>query len=144
MSAEKPKYIYKAHIDYVVDGDTVDATCDIGFGISCKQRFRLHGVDTPETWRPKTLAEKEHGEEAKLYVKSLIENNDVIIKTYKLSIYGRYEAEIWTMNAEGEPVDSLAELLQENDLLKYDSYPDDKTFLAYKAKKDSVINDVTK
>lgn len=36
----------------VVDGDTVEAVIDLGFGLSSKFRFRLAGVDTPERGEP--------------------------------------------------------------------------------------------
>jgi micrococcal nuclease len=119
---DKPKYVYIGRVDRVVDGDTVDATIDCGFGIYCSHRFRLHGVDTPETWRPSCEAEKVHGESATAYVKYLLEGRDAIFKTYKLSVYGRYESEIWTVDVAGNPVNSLADLLAENDLLKRDKY----------------------
>ncbi|MHC1610385.1 MAG: thermonuclease family protein [Candidatus Methanospirareceae archaeon] len=44
----QPEYIYKAKLERVVDGDTVDLIVDVGFYISVHQRFRLKGIDTPE------------------------------------------------------------------------------------------------
>ena len=41
------KYIYKAKLDRVVDGDTVDALIDVGFNIWFKKRIRFKGVDIP-------------------------------------------------------------------------------------------------
>ena len=35
-------------VNKVIDGDTVDATIDLGFGLWASFRFRLTGVDTPE------------------------------------------------------------------------------------------------
>ncbi len=32
----------------VVDGDTLDACVDVGFGIWITDRFRLKGINTPE------------------------------------------------------------------------------------------------
>ena len=37
------KYIYRAKLDRVVDGDTVDALIDVGFDIWFKKRIRFHG-----------------------------------------------------------------------------------------------------
>lgn len=34
----------------VVDGDTIDVTCDLGFRTSRTVRVRLYGVDTAETY----------------------------------------------------------------------------------------------
>ena len=41
-------YEYKAIVDRVVDGDTVDFIVDLGFSVKIKIRTRLAGVDTPE------------------------------------------------------------------------------------------------
>ena len=41
-------YEYKATVDRVVDGDTVDFIVDLGFSVKIKIRTRLAGVDTPE------------------------------------------------------------------------------------------------
>ena len=35
------KYIYRAKLDRVVDGDTVDALIDVGFDIWFKKRIRF-------------------------------------------------------------------------------------------------------
>ena len=41
-------YEYKATVDRVVDGDTVDFIVDLGFSVKIKIRGRFAGVDTPE------------------------------------------------------------------------------------------------
>ena len=40
------KYIYRAKLDRVVDGDTIDAMIDVGFDIWVKKRIRYMGIDT--------------------------------------------------------------------------------------------------
>ncbi|MCK5607713.1 thermonuclease family protein [Candidatus Pacearchaeota archaeon] len=112
-------YTYKAIITRVVDGDTFDAEADLGFSIKVNHRFRLEGADTPETWRPKTEAERVHGEKATEFVTNLIEGKEVTLHTSKLGIYGRYDATVFING------NSLADLLIENDLIKLDSYPAD-------------------
>jgi len=90
-----PFYHYKGVVDNVVDGDTVDATIDVGFGISVKQRFRINDFDAPESWRPRNEAEKIHGEAAKARAKELLEDKELIFTTSKeVGIYGRYGASI--------------------------------------------------
>ena len=42
-------YEYKCKIRKVVDGDTVDAEIDLGFGVYMKQRVRLYGINTPDS-----------------------------------------------------------------------------------------------
>jgi micrococcal nuclease len=116
-------YNYKAHVLRVVDGDTMDIIIDLGFGISYGRedhpvRIRLNDIDTPETWRPKTAAENEHGERATARVKELIEGKEVIIKSYKLGIYGRYAADVFIP----ETGESLADILKREGFEKKSSY----------------------
>ena len=90
-----PFYRYKGKVDRVVDGDTVDATIDLGFGIWMKQRFRIDAFDAPETFRPRNEAEKEHGEAAKKRAVELLIDKDLIFNTSKdIGMYGRYGATI--------------------------------------------------
>jgi micrococcal nuclease len=112
-------YIYKAYVTYVVDGDTFDATVDLGFQITKKQRFRLKDVDTPETWRPKTESERMHGQKAKDFVIKKILNKDVILTSVKAAVYSRYEAFVTLPDGL-----DLGQLLIENDLIKLDHYED--------------------
>ena len=84
-------YEYKiASVEKVVDGDTVGCTLDLGFGMFCKQRIRLHGIDTPET-HSKNLKEKSMGKESKEFLESWLEKNknNLVIKTFKDDKYGR-------------------------------------------------------
>jgi len=113
-------YEYKAIITRVVDGDTFDAEVDVGFSITIKHRFRLTEIDTPETWRPKSNAEAEHGAKCTSFVKQLMEMKQVLIKSNKLGIYGRYEASVTLPDGQ-----NLATLLIENGFEKLDSYPED-------------------
>ena len=43
-------YTYKAKLQRVVDGDTIDATIDLGFDIFVKKRIRFAGINAPERW----------------------------------------------------------------------------------------------
>lgn len=87
----KPQYVYKARIDRVIDGDTFDATVDLGFQITTYQRLRLVNVDAPEMKGP----EREEGLKVKEYVKGLIEGKTVTIQSFKLGDFGRYTAEVF-------------------------------------------------
>lgn len=42
-------YEYKAKLIRVVDGDTIDADIDLGFGVWVKQRIKLYGINTPDS-----------------------------------------------------------------------------------------------
>ena len=75
-------YTYKIELDRVIDGDTIDATIDLGFDISTKKRIRFIGIDTPES-RTRDLEEKARGLAAKERVKELLEGADTIqLKSY--------------------------------------------------------------
>jgi micrococcal nuclease len=109
-------YNYRAFVTRVVDGDTFDANVDLGFGIYHKVRFRLRGIDTPETWRPKTEAEREHGIKATEFVNELIGGKEITIQTYKMGIYGRYECDV-LLGAK-----TLSEVLKEEGYEKLAAY----------------------
>ena len=88
---------YKATVDRVVAGDTVDFIVDLGFSVQMKIRGRLAGVNTPErghadfkiaTDKCRTLLEKAKD--------SFPYEGQVVIKTEKTGKYGR-----WIVHIEG-------------------------------------------
>lgn len=87
---------YRADIDRVVDGDTVDVWVDLGFRIKTHQRLRLFGIDTPERGQ-------ENWAEAKAYLEKLLPKGSfATIETEKGDKYGRWIATI--VNVDGEDV----------------------------------------
>lgn len=115
-------YEYKVKtVKKVIDGDTYDFEVDLGFGITNTQRFRLHGVDTPETFRPSCDAEAEHGFKATEYVKAAFKHaEEITVVSHKLGVYGRYEAEVYITLCGVKQ--SLGELLATEQLVKLGSY----------------------
>jgi len=89
---------YKCKVDRVVDGDTVDLIVDLGFSISIKERFRLFGIDAPES-RTKDLKEKLRGIESTKFLIELLENmtGDLVVTTLKdkKGKYGRWIGTLW-------------------------------------------------
>ena len=73
-------YEYRARINRVVDGDTVDVDIELGFGVVLSdERVRIMGIDTPES-RTRDKVEKLFGKAAKAKLKELL--GDVcILKT---------------------------------------------------------------
>ena len=63
---EPPVVEANAIVEYVVDGDTIDAVID-----GTEERVRLIGIDTPETKRPDTPVEC-FGPEATAFTESLL------------------------------------------------------------------------
>jgi micrococcal nuclease len=93
-------YQYWAHVERVVDGDTIDLKVAVGFDAEITGRFRLLGVDTPEMFGTRH-ADAEHaaGVAARQRVEALIPADGwVEVKTYKLAgreKFGRYLCEIF-------------------------------------------------
>jgi micrococcal nuclease len=92
----REEYIRNAICYNVVDGDTIDINTDLGYHIWYKQRVRLNGLDTPET-RTKNLLEKEAGLKVEQYIKSLILDQEITIKSIKddKTKFGNYLVEIY-------------------------------------------------
>jgi len=81
-------YEYKAKVLRVVDGDTIDVEIDLGFDVITKRRIRIVAenhpyFDTPETWRPRNEAEKEHGLKATARAEELMLNKTIILNSLK-------------------------------------------------------------
>ena len=88
-------YEYLAMVNNVVDGDTIDVTIDLGFGISQKQRVRLFGMNTPELHSQNKL-ERQNAICAKTFLEEQVGGQVVRLKSAKpKDKYGRYLAEVW-------------------------------------------------
>ena len=88
------KYIYRAKLDRVVDGDTIDAMIDVGFDIWVKKRIRYMGIDTWES-RTRDLDEKKKGLAAKARNKELLEAGNFKLKSFGTGKFGRVLGEIF-------------------------------------------------
>jgi len=118
------KYIYRAKLDRVVDGDTVDALIDVGFDIWFKKRIRFKGVDTWES-RTRNLEEKALGLKAKARTKELLEkvsskSGYFRIKSYGLGKYGRVLADVFIMDKDGKQWNVNQTLITEGHAYVYD------------------------
>lgn len=106
-------YNYKAKLDRVVDGDTIDLEIDMGFKITTNQRIRLASIDTPETFRQKHDSDeyKAGMVSRNFVVKRLEENqNEMRIETLKdTGKYGRYIGVIWLADSETSLNDELVQ-----------------------------------
>ena len=118
------KYIYRAKLDRVVDGDTVDALIDVGFDMWFKKRIRFKGVDTWES-RTRNLEEKALGLKAKARTKELLEkvsskSGYFRIKSYGLGKYGRVLADVFIMDKDGKQWNVNKTLITEGHAYIYD------------------------
>ena len=86
-------YTYKALVVGVYDGDTITVDIDLGMSTWKKNvKMRLARIDTPELRGD----EREDGLRVRDYVRSMILDKHVTIKTIKDATgkYGRYIAEV--------------------------------------------------
>ena len=81
-------YTYKAKLDRVVDGDTIDVNIDLGFDISVHKRVRLAGIDTPES-RTRDLEEKKRGLAAKDRLIEILDKGSLQVESKEVGKYGR-------------------------------------------------------
>ena len=65
-------YTYNIDVLRVIDGDTIDASIDLGFDVKIKKRVRFMGINTPES-RTRDLEEKKKGLAAKARVAELLD-----------------------------------------------------------------------
>jgi micrococcal nuclease len=118
------KYIYRAKLDRVVDGDTVDALIDVGFNIWFKKRIRFVGVDTWES-RTRDLEEKKKGKLAAERTRQLLEEVSskpgyFRIKSHGLGKYGRVLGELFVMDKDGKQWSINETLITEGHAYVYD------------------------
>ena len=118
------KYIYRAKLVRVVDGDTVDALIDVGFDIWFKKRIRFKGLDTWES-RTRNLEEKALGLKAKTRTKELLESVSsksgyFRLKSYGLGKYGRVLGELFIMDKEGKQWNINKTLINEGHAYVYE------------------------
>ena len=118
------KYIYRAKLVKVVDGDTIDALIDVGFDIWVKKRIRYKGIDTWES-RTRDLAEKEKGLAAKARNKELLElvsnkSGYFRIKSYGTGKYGRVLADLFIQDKEGNTININKQLIKEGHAYIYE------------------------
>jgi len=76
-------YTYKAKLNRVVDGDTVNLTIDLGFRLTYTTNCRLAGINAPEM-------NTNEGKESKSILNLMLLANDILfIESTGLDKYGR-------------------------------------------------------
>ena len=118
------KYIYKAKLERVIDGDTVDALIDLGFDTWVKKRIRYKGIDTWES-RTKDLDEKKLGLAAKDRNKELLESVSsksgfFRLKGHGVGKYGRVLGEVFVKDIEGIEYNVNQTLIDEGHAYEYE------------------------
>ena len=118
------KYIYRAKLERVVDGDTIDALIDVGCDIWVKKRIRYKGIDTWES-RTRNLDEKKKGLAAKDRNKELLEEISskpgyFRLKSYGVGKYGRVLGEIFILDSKDNPININETLIKEGHAYVYE------------------------
>lgn len=107
------RWLWKARVDAVIDGDTLDLTIDCGFHAYRVERIRLMGVNCPEM----KGATRVEGQAARIATANWIgeavrQHGSVdwpfVVETFKADAFGRYLARIWP--ADASPDDTFADL----------------------------------
>lgn len=112
MSVE-PSYRYRAFLDRVVDGDTVDLHVDIGFRAMMHLRIRMAGIDAPERYN-------EGGIEAMAWLTGRLLNENLVLVSQKGDKYGRWLGLIYVGD---EDVSVNAQMIEAGQAVPYDGGP---------------------
>ena len=120
MSETKDPYIYRIKsVLKVVDGDTIDASIDLGFDISLEKRIRFAGIDTPES-RTTNVKEKAMGLESKDWLKKALEGaKDILIKTELPDSTEKYGRIIGHLFINGQETSLNNQMIEEGYALEY-------------------------
>lgn len=104
-------YHYRAIVRSVYDGDTCTVDIDLGMNTWAHgEKLRFYRIDTPEL----RGEEREQGLVVRDFVREKIDGKEIVIQTIKdnKGKYGRYLAEIWMIEPDGQYV-NLNDLLLE-------------------------------
>lgn len=89
---------FPAHLDRVVDGDTIDVVVDLGFRTHRDVRVRVRGVDTNEVYGvSKDTEEYQVGKDQSNFAKSFLNTDkSLILRTFgeETGKYGRWIGDI--------------------------------------------------
>ncbi len=98
---EDASYLYRCDVLQVVDGDTLLAHVDLGFEVIKLQRVRLSSVDAP-------AARTKAGKAAAQWVREqLAAAEQVVLRTEKLDLHGRYVAHVFYIGERDASADDV-------------------------------------
>mgnify|MGYP003951774205 CR=1 FL=1 len=111
---------YKCNVVKVIDGDTVVcAPLSLGFGIGyTKEKVRLSGVNTPESFRASCPEEKVLGIAAKERLTSLVLGREVVVLTKDKKERGKFGRILGRLVVDG--IDVNLALINEGHAVSYD------------------------
>ena len=83
---------YRATLERIIDGDTIDVLLDLGFKVFTLQRLRLLYIDTPERGQPGYL---EATHELAELLNPTGRLQPLIVHTIRRDGFGRWLATVW-------------------------------------------------
>jgi micrococcal nuclease len=92
-------YHYKATVQRIVDGDTVDLEVSLGMDTYRRIRCRLGGINAPES-RTRDLEEKARGLAAKKRLDEILEGQTIILQSESYGKYGRVIGTLWIQESQ--------------------------------------------
>jgi len=97
-------WTYRAELDEVVDGDTIDLRVDLGFKTYKQVRVRILGIDTAEIFGVEKESEQyKRGIKQKKFVEEYLERDGqwpLRLKTSEKGKYGRWLGEVTAVDAD--------------------------------------------
>jgi micrococcal nuclease len=97
---------YRATLERIVDGDTIDVLLDLGFKVFTRQRLRLLAIDTPERGQPGYL---EATHELAELLNPTGRLQPLIVHTIKRDGFGRWLATVWVEGSDTSINDQMIE-----------------------------------
>jgi endonuclease YncB( thermonuclease family) len=93
-------HIYKAQLDYIVDGDTLVADIDLGFDVWVKKRLRLRGINTPEM-NSKDQTVLQQAQKAKAFAQErMVPRETIVLQTFQVDLHGRFICDVYYLTGE--------------------------------------------
>lgn len=87
-------YLFRATVERVIDGDTMDLRIDLGFEVDRRGRFRLANVNSPELPSAEARAARD------FVFARLRDAKTIVVKTERTDLHGRYVAHLFYSTAD--------------------------------------------
>jgi micrococcal nuclease len=97
---------YRATLERIIDGDTIDVMLDLGFKVFTLQRLRLLAIDAPERGQPGHL---EATHELAELLNPTGRQQPLILHTIKRDGFGRWLATVWVEGSDTSINDQMIE-----------------------------------
>ena len=120
MAIETNLYHYRAVVQSVYDGDTCTVELDLGLSTWVRgENLRLSRINAPEV----RGEEREAGLRSRDFLRGLLEGKPIMVQTIKdrKEKYGRYLAEIWLLDENGEWI-NVNDLMVQEGYAQYATY----------------------